>query len=256
MLSPQALLKGLVARAFPVPNADNQSVDVPVRLGRYGNTVEPVYTKHQLADEGGYFTATMAPGASALAYAVTTSWAATTGFIAIQNIDLPIGQGQGKRIYVDLVKFIIGTAPASATAAWAATVIDTANRTPSANLSAVTPVNVNMDSANGSVAKVWFPSGGSLTLPAAGGNVRTVEGNIAIRNTIPIVSDEVNLTFGATDFGQVYLTSQAATVSKAVIPCSPFVVGPQQFGLIYLWFPGNSVTAAQFSNIHLAWWER
>lgn len=256
MLSPQALLKGLVARAFPTPNADSQSVDVPLRVGRYGNAVEPVYTKHQLADEGGYFTATMSPGASALAYGVTASWAATTGFVVIQNIDLPIGQGFGKRIYVDLLKFIFSVAPASGTAAWAATVIDSANRTPSANLSSQTPINVNMDSANGSVAKVWFPSGGSLTLPAAGGNVRTVEGNIAIRNTIPVVGDEVNLTFGATDFGQLYLGTQASTVAKAVIPCSPFIVGPQQFGILYLWFPSNSSTAASFSNIHLAWFER
>jgi hypothetical protein len=256
MISPQALIRGIASRILPQPYADSQATDVPLRLRRYGDVLDPVFTKHMLADEGAYFTATMTPGQTALAYAVTTAFAATTAFVAVQNTDLPVGQGLGKRIYLDILKFIFSVAPASAASAWAATVIDSVNRTPSANLLSVTPSNVNMDSANGSIAKVWFPTGGSLTVPAAGGGARTIEGNIAIRNTIPVVGDEVNLTFGPTDFAQTYLTAQAATVAKAVIPVSPVVIGPQQFALIYLWFPSNATTAASFSNVHLAWWER
>lgn len=250
------MIRGLVSRLLPQPNPDSQNNDVGLRLKRYGDVLDPVFTKHTLADEGAYFTATMTPGQAALAYGVQASFADIAGFIVIQNADQPIGSGTGKRIYLDILKLIYSVAPASSTAAWMAVKVDSVNRTPSANLAAMTPVNVNMDSVNGSIAKVWFPNAGTLTLPAVGGAARLIEGNINLRNTIPVVGDEVNVTFGATDFAQTFLTAQVATVAKAVVPASPFIIGPNQFGIIYLWFPANATTAASFSNLHLAWWER
>lgn len=256
MLSPQALLKGIVSRILPPPYADNQSLDVPLRLRRYGDVIDPVFTKHILADEGAFFTATMTPGQAALAYGLNASFSDTAAFIVVQNVDSAIGQGTGKRIYLDLLKFIYSVAPASSTAAWIATKIDNVNRTPSANLSAITPQNVNMDSILGSIAKVWFPSGGTLTVPAVGGAARLIEGNLNVRNTIPVVSDEVNVQFGSTDYGNAFLVAEAATVSKIIAHTAPVVIGPGQFALIYLWFPANATTAASFSDIHLQWWER
>src|ERR1700741_2674850 len=127
-LSGAALIRGLVSRILPPPNPDSQNNDVALRLKRYGDVLDPIFTKHAVADEGAYYTACMTPGQSALTYGVQASFSDTAGFIAIMNGDLSIGQGTGKRVYVDYIKFIFSVAPASSTAAWMAVKIDTTYR--------------------------------------------------------------------------------------------------------------------------------
>ena len=257
-LSASALIRGLVSRLLPQPNADSQNNDVALRLKRYGDVIDPIFTKHVLADEGAYYTACMTPAQAALAYGLQTSFADIAGFVAVMNTDLPLGQGTGKRVYLDYIKFILSVAPASATAAWVAIKIDSTNRTPSANQSLITPSNMNMDSSLGSISKVWFPTGGTLTLPVAGGAARLVTGNLCLRTVIPVVSDEFIISFGNTDFSQIDQNQPAALATVATVRKSapPFIIGPQQFALIHLWFPGNAVTAASFSNIEVGLVER
>lgn len=246
-----------VGRALPNPSPDGSVLQPGQgRAGRYGEDymLSILQTKHGLADEGAYFTACMTPGQTALAYGVLAAFADVSGFIAIQNSDA----ANGKRINLDYIKFSLSVAPASATAAWLAIKMDTVNRTPSAGSVLITPNNANMDSTLGSVAKIWFPTGGAvLTLPAAGGAARVVSGNINLRAVLPTVGDEYVISFGGVDFSQVENAAVAtATIIKKQVAAPPFVIGGGQFGLLHLWFPANAATGVSFSNIEVGWWER
>ncbi len=256
-MATEILIKGNPSRALPIPQVDNQREGVPFRTKKYGDFLDPIFTKHALADEGCYFTGSMTPSQGALTYGINATFSDTAGFIEIQNTDLTLPTGTGKRIFLDYLKFIISTAPASATAAWMAVKTDNA-RTPSANSLLITPSNVNMDSGTPSISKLWFPTGGTLTLPAVVAP-RLITGNLNLRTTIPVVSDEYFISFGGTDFTQTpgaNLPAALATVASMRYTAPPFVVGPGQCGLIYLWFPGNITTGAFFSNIEVGWVER
>jgi len=244
-----------VARTLPAATPDGTAPVGNPRAGKYLEqyVMSMIGTKHVLADEGSYFTASMTPGQTALAYGIQASFSDIAGFIAIQNGDV----ANGKRIYLDYVKFSLSVAPASSTSALLAVKIDTANRTPSANFSLQTPNNVNMDSAVASIAKVWFPTGGTLTLPTVGGSARVVTGNLNLRAVLPTVADEYVIQFGGTDLSQMENAAVAtATIVKKQVNAPPVIIGGTDFGLLHLWFPSNATTAASFSNIEVGWWER
>jgi hypothetical protein len=104
MLSPQALIKGLVARALPTPNTDSQNTDVGGRYGRYGeNTVlSYVRKQHLLADEGAYFTASNAQ--TAITGPAAAGFVATTPALVIYNG----ASSSGPRIYLDYLYLLNG----------------------------------------------------------------------------------------------------------------------------------------------------
>src|SRR5882762_11209058 len=107
MLSPQALLRGLVARALPSLNADSQANDVGLRLGAYGEQyTQPLVRKtHNLADEGSYFVTNNAQTGIVPTYG--TAFSATAPFILIYN-----GQ-TANRLYLDYLALVAIAAGAS-----------------------------------------------------------------------------------------------------------------------------------------------
>src|SRR5882762_9317910 len=124
MLSPQAFLRGLVARALPSFNADSQSNDVGLRLGAYGEQyTQPLVRKtHNLADEGSYFVTNNAQTGIVPTYG--TAFSATAPFITIYN-------NTTLRTYLDyaaLVAIAAGTQATTAGYTALAVTVDTGNR--------------------------------------------------------------------------------------------------------------------------------
>src|SRR6266576_1658296 len=110
MLSPQALIRGLVQRARPSFNPDSANNDVGVRLSSYGEVLnQPLVRKsHNLADEGSYFVANNAQTAITPTYGALV---ATSPFIVLQNQNT-----LGQRLYLDYVAIIAAAAGTFASA--------------------------------------------------------------------------------------------------------------------------------------------
>jgi hypothetical protein len=244
-----ALLKGLVSRALPQPLSDTS--EARTRLTRYGElAVLPAIQKpHPLADEGAYFVATNPTPGSAITYAITTAFSDTVGaYFAIKNNDSASNTSY-KRVYLDYIKLLVNTVPASATAVHYAIKVDNVSRYTSGG-SIITPVSTNMDIANtGTVAQMWA---GALTLTAAGSSARIVARG-TLRGVIPTINDSYVINCGGMDGGGSL--ASAAASGRAVDSCPPIIIGPQQFALVHLWFPSNAATAGQF-EFEVGWWER
>jgi hypothetical protein len=253
MSSPTFPLQLGTHRNLPNPQVDG-SGQTP-RGGRYGEMYVDgiVPTKHLLADEGVYYTAAMAPSATPLAYGLRATFLDTAAFIVIGN-----GNNPGtNRIYLDYMKMSFSVAPASATAGWVAAKLDNISRAPTANSVLQSPANCNMDLNTPSQANIWFPTGGTLTVPASSGQARTIFGNLALRNVLPTVGDEYTLQVGGVDRGETEFSAVAtATIVKRTLYCPPMVIGGGQYLVFYLWFPSNASTAASFNNLEVGYWER
>jgi hypothetical protein len=64
------------------------------------------------------------------------------------------------------------------------------------------------------------------------------------------VGDTYTIQFGGLDsVAGNLVTAAAAGPSNIVVSHPPLVLAPQHFGLIYLWFPSNATTPAQFSGL-------
>ncbi len=225
------------------------------RGGSYGEAyvLSLVSTKHLLADEGSYFTACMTPGQTPLAYGVSAVFSDTAAFIVIGNGNA----NGGPRVYPDYLKMNVSTAPASSTAAWMAAKVDNANRTPTANFTKISQNNGNMDVSLPSAASIWFPTGGTLTVPGPGASARLVFGNLALRTVLPTVNDEYVVSFGTVDYTQAENAAVAtATAVKRQIAAPPVVIGGGQYLVLHLWFPSNAGTGASFNSLEFGYWER
>jgi hypothetical protein len=226
-----------------------------LRVGQLGEqySLSLFPTKHLLADEGSQFYATNPTIGTAVTYAITASFSATTPAFAIKNNDVP--GGNYKRVYLDFVRIAFtgtgATVPASAIGAQLAVVLDNINRAPTAGNVAITPQNTNMDDTSGTIATVQAFSSGNLTVPAAGPSARTVA-RAWLRHVIPVTQDELLCFFGGIEGGGGVIGSTAGRVVSA---CPAVVIGPQQWALIYIWFPSNATTAGVF-EYDLGWVER
>lgn len=273
MLPPFVLSRGLVARTLPSPaNADNQGVDIPVRLGRYGDTkVESVWpTDHMQADEGALMVATTLPGATALQLGLSASFSATAAAFVLGN-SAPAG---GARLYPRYLKLAQSVAPTSGVDLRYAIVLDNVNRAPTtisngtggsgpgtpatATAYRSTVVNTNQDLNPTINGVAYFPlsaaAGAPPTVPAASQFARTIVGNGYIKNSIPVVKDQYVLQFGSADIGGSF--QAAAALSKIVEHCPAVVIGPGQFMLIYLWSASNITAGNAWDDVALVWTER
>lgn len=272
-LPPAVLNKGLVARTLPLPaNADNQGTDVPVRLGRYGDTkVESLFpTDHLQADEGSVMVATTLPGATALQLGLSAAFSATAAAFVLQNSD----SAGGKRIYPKFLKLAQSVAPTSGVDLRYAIVLDNINRAPTtisngaggsgpgtpatATAYRSTVVCTNADINPSIVGIPYFPlsaaAGAPPTVPAASQFARTIVGNGYLKNSIPVVKDQYILQFGSADNGGTF--QGAAALAKIVEHCPPVVVGPGQSLLIYLWSASNITAGNAWDDVALCWVER
>ena len=240
MLSPQALVRGLVARALPVFNADNQNTDVALRQWPYGElATQPLIRKaHALADEGSYFVTNNAQAGIAPTYG--TAFSATAPFIVIQNIG-------SLRCYLDYIALVAIAAGASTTTAGyiaAAVVVDNILRYTSGGTALAAAVNPNMLSPNNVGINAYC---GAITAAAASGAARTICGVRNLRpsvsaTVINVVGDMNLLNFGGVEGGAGSITIANANIMPQTFP--PVIIGPQQSALIYLWFPVMTAPSA------------
>lgn len=233
---------GLTSEALPAGAFDG--VQAQARMSRYGefgvnSFMSPPYYPHAL--EGMYYKATHQTPGTAVAYSITTAFSALASFFFLYNGDAT------KRLFLDYIKLIPTTAPASATSGHFALAIDDTNRYTSGG-SSFTPQNVNSAVANASIATC---RAGALVNPVVVA-ARYVDRGVLFA-AIPVVNSEFVLAVGSQAAGAGTLGGTVAT--RTVIPLSPVVVAPGDCMLLHLWFPANAVTAPQF-EFEAAWWER
>lgn len=237
---------GKVARTLPTAIVD--TTQAQQRSGRYGELFDlPVGSGlYSICDEGQYYRAMEQVPGTARAAAITTAFSATAALITLQNNDT----AGGKRIYLDYLRLICTTVPATATSMQLAVAIDTTNRYSSGG-TALTPVNPNSDiAAAGSIAVVHY---GAVVAAAASGNVRYLS-RIVARAVIPVVDDEFFINFGSQDTPNSGALNGSAP-TRFGIPAGPVEVGPTGTILVHYWVPANATTAGQF-ELEMGWWER
>src|SRR4051812_16825581 len=254
MLSPQALIRGIVQRALPTINPDSTNNDVAIRQGAYGEVyTQPLVRKqHNLADEGSYFVATNNQTAIVPTYG--TSLVATSPFITIYN-----GNTNGQRIYLDYIALVAVVAGAQTTTAGytaASVVIDNTNRYTSGGTAITGIVNPNMVSATASGATI---NCGAIVAPAASGSARTVVGLRNLRpsvstTVINVVGDMNLLTFGSVKGAVGSITVANANIMPQALP--PVIIGPGHTALLYIWYPVVSAPSAATYAPEIGFWVR
>jgi len=253
MLSPQALVRGLVQRALGTVNADNQNNDVAVRLDPYGAPyTQPLVRKsHNLADEGSYFVTNNAQ--SGLASAYNTAFTSTAPFILIYN-------GGTVRValdYISLTAIVAGACTTTAGYIAAAVVTDTGNRYSSGG------TNLTANIVNPNYAYSAAPAGvvvyaGAITATAAVAartivGVRNLRPNVSA-TVINVVGDMNLINFGSVEGATGSITIANANIMPQAFP--PVVVAPSTSALFYLTYPVMSAPSAATFAPELGFWVR
>lgn len=220
-----------------------------VRTGKYveNYSLNPIITKHVLADEGSYFIATNPTPGTALAFGVNASHDVTKNLFVFKNTD----SANGKRMYLDYIKILPTVAPASGTSLQFAVYTDTVNRYTSGG-TLITAVNVNADDGTTPVGGVYAASGGTvITSPTTGSSARLVARGVA-RSVIPAVLEEIVIQFGG--LADV-ASSSGTTVGRSGSNAAPVVIGGQQWAVVEVYFPSNALTGLSY-EFETAWFER
>jgi hypothetical protein len=262
MLSPQALIRGLVGRSKGALNGDSQNNDVGSRFGSYGENyvLSVVRSNHLLADEGSYFTASSAQ--TAITGPAAAGWVATTPALVVYNG----ASAGGPRIYLDYLYLLNGgtafSNSTSNTGMFYAIYLDAGNRYASGGTT-LTAKNANMDSNIASNAAVAF---GAPTATAASGTVRSIVGQRLFRAPVSATAltlanmDDWMFNFGGVEGGPVNIVGSSgvlqANISHSVFNVPPVVIGPGQSALIYIWQISNSGPTAGNLIPELGWFER
>jgi hypothetical protein len=254
MLSPQALVRGLVQRALPSFNPDSANNDVAFRQWPYGEqaVMSLVRKSHVLADEGTYFIANNAQTGIVPTYG--TAFSATAPFISIYN-----GNTNNQRLYLDYIALVAIAAGLQTTTAGytaAAVVIDNINRFTSGGTAIGAGVNANMASSNASGATI---NCGAILAPAASGAARTLVGVRNLRpsvstTVINVVGDMNLLNFGSVEGAVGSITIANANIMPQAMP--PVVIAPGHTALLYLWFPVMTAPSAATYAPEIGFWVR
>ena len=246
------------ARAVPSPQSDQKAPVTNVRGGRYGEqyVLPLIPTKHLLADEGSYFIATNPTPGTALAYNIQAAFSDTVPLFYVQNNDSKANPF-GKRLYLDYIKLICTTAPASGTGARFAIKTDPAIRTISTNnTTAITPTSPNSDVATQSVCSLNVQSNATASALSASSTSARLVANASVGG-IPVVGDELVLVCGPVDPGAYagLTAAQAVCAGRKVSCLPPIILGPNSALTLYAWFPGNAATGLSY-EFDVGWWER
>lgn len=235
-----------------LPGAQVNNTLQPVRTSRY---MEP-YTQiiggsklHANADEGQYFTATNATLGTAISgTAAPTAFSATVALMSLYNGAIASTTG-AKNIYLDYIRLEPRAAGTNGTNFLYAMSIDAGNRYSSGG-TAITPVNVNMNSssATGAVLNV-----GALTATAASASVRRASHG-QVRSVIKVIGDVYLFLFGQSAATAAGMVLEGTAQAMIPIHCPPVVLGPNCSFLLHEVAASQSVAATyEFS---MGWWER
>lgn len=225
-----------VARQRPTRVPDG-TVGINSRRTVYGDGVVQMLaaTKHGLADEGSYYVVTNPAIGTTVAFPVSASFSDTAPFILIANTESGV---LARNLFLDYLRLLPTVAPASGTSARFAVKVDASQRIPTAGANALTPQNINLAVPNDPGFVVHLPTGGTaLTVPAASGSARLV-GNGSLRSAIPVVLEEITLSFGQDVSG----SGAPTTATKESAQAAPVVIPPGCSAAIHIWFPSNAIT--------------
>lgn len=209
-----------------------------------------------LADQdagGGYFIASNVTPGTALAFGVNASYDVTKNLFLFNN---PTQAAAPVRMYLDYIKILPTVAPASATSFQVACQIDYVNRYTSGAVvigagGTQAAVNVNGDSGVAAQCTCYAATGGVITSPAAGPNVRKL-GRAVARSVIPAVLDEIVLSFGSG--GADIASSSGTAAGRTGTNLPPCILGPGQWLVVTAFFPSNAITALSY-EFEAAWAE-
>jgi hypothetical protein len=260
MLSPQALMKGLVGRLLGVPMQDGAESERAVRMGRFGEQYvrSLVRKQHLLADQGSYFIASNGNQTGILS-TPATGFVATTPALIIYNSSRP-ASARAKWIYLDymnLVTTVVGSAASGLVNLQGGLYLDSSNRYASGgNEITSSIVNANMDiDPRSSAARVYF---GALTAAAA----IQARALCPLRIIRPAVSGTVLDVVGETkwfNFGGVEgALNGSITIANAnfiTVPLPPVIIGPDECALIYLWQNVGATNVAATYAPEIGYWE-
>jgi hypothetical protein len=265
-MATEILIKGIPSRILPQMQADNQREGIPPRFDRFGGvfTQPRVRKSHLLADEGSYFVANSAQTGLATSLLGTTfSQTSLSPFLVIQNTD-SVG---GKRIYVDYIDLVTtaaGVAAAGLTFIALAITSDSTLRYSSASTingsstSGALIVSPNQDiSTAKSVAQIFA---GPIILTAASSAARQICGQRTLRPTASataadVIGEEKILNFGGVEGGMYATYATLTAINSSEKPLPPFIIGPQQSGILHLWSPGAALTTGISFAPEIGWWE-
>jgi len=267
MLSPQALLKGLVQRALPYALTDGPEAERFLRLSRYGDIYihSLIRKQHLLADEGSYFVTNNS--STAITGQTNTAFTAVNPTVSIFNRGSPT-DSQAKRIYLDYIYLLNGgtafTNATSNTGTFCAVLLDSQDGVTGGT--ALSPLSVNQDiSPANSIASIRV---GALTAPTGTAALRTIVGQRLVRAPVSATALTLaNLDFFYFNFGSVEPTATmvpatSSTATLEVLPVMrhinlpPIVIGPGQSIWFYIFsVAAGAVTAGNFLP-EIGWWER
>lgn len=260
-LSPQALIKGLIARQISTPNADSPNTDAPVRLSRYGEQygMSPVRKQHLLLDEGSYLM-TNANAQAGILSTPATGFVATTPALIVYNKGSST-DAQAKRINLDflnLVTTVVGSAASGLVNLQAALYLDSGNRYSSGGTELTANIVCpNSDLSPASTARVWF---GALTATAASAQARAISPLRVVRpavsaTVLDVVGETKWFNFGAVE-GMLNGSITIANANFIPVPMPAISIGPGWSALLYLWQNVGATPVAATYAPELAWWER
>lgn len=215
----------------PGGSYNNSQGGGPGRASAYGDAYGMLVSGKEwvLADEGSYFVArTPTPGTGIIGHAAPTTFDETKPYVLLYN-----GHTQ-KRIYPQFLRLHETVVSTAATRVQFTIAVDSGNRYSSAG-TALTIVNPNMDSSNGSAASGYC---GAVIATAASAARRVVD-HIVFRGSIDVVEDVYEIVFGSSD-GSGMGGSRAATVQDMARLAPPVVIGPGQSLLIHQWAASQS----------------
>ena len=215
------------------------------------------YDDYPTADEGGYFVATNPAVGTGITGTICVDDAATGSsthaqfapFVLLYNTQLA-SNPNAYSIYLRFMKFMILTAPASASIWRYSLRMDSVNRWASGG-SLITPVNINPNSSRSTIANLNVGALVPTALPSA--NARLV-GSGYLDSAIPVIGDQYLIRFGNSVMPMDQLSG--GTVAKNMCYNAPPVVIPPGWSLAFEWWGTSNAATAIVSEFEMAWVER
>ena len=199
------------------------------------------------ADEGSFFTSTLAATASTTVATTTQVLAQANPVIAMQNRN-PVG---GYNIYLRYIKLAVTVVTTGATSANHVGTIDPmAAKLTTTGTSMGTPVNTNSNS--GVLSGLALIAG--VSVAAATSPLGRIVHTGQVTGSIPIAFDEWILHFGQPVYGGDMVGTQSL-VKRIAVPLPPVIIPPQYWYTLGFWGASWAASAQTYQS-EVGWIER
>ena len=215
------------------------------------------YDDYATTDEGGFFVASNPTVGTGITGTICVDDAATGSsthaqfapFVLLYNTQV-VTNPNAYSIYPRYMKFMILTAPASATLWRYSFRMDSVNRWASGG-SLIVPINPNPASSRSSIAQLNVGAIVPTALPSA--SARLVAAGY-IDSAIPVIGDQYLLRFGNSSMAMDQLNG--GTVAKNMCYNVPPVIIPPGWGLAFDWWGTSNAATAIVAEFEMGWVER